>query len=74
MSQENLMEALERLIDASSELLSNALDMGECYVDNDVDPEFDDYPVDRDGDKWYHDWWDLNLAIEEARETIKEMS
>ena len=72
MTENYLMMALEKLVDASSELLANALDMGDCYVGNDVDHEFDDYPVDRDGDKWYHDWWDLNLALEEAREILKE--
>lgn len=54
--------AHEELVDASTALLINATDTGECHVDADFDDEFD-YPRDEDGDYWYHDWWAMRNAL-----------
>ena len=53
--------AHEELVDASTALLINATDLGENLVDEDRDDE--DYPVDEDGDAWYHDWWAMRQAL-----------
>jgi len=58
-----LEERFKRLLLAANVLLDNHMDLGDCYVHNDND---DDYPTDSDGDRWYHDWWELREAINEC--------
>jgi len=56
-----LDEQFKRLLLAANVLLDNHIDLGDCLVDEDNDD--DDYPTDSDGDRWYHDWWELREAI-----------
>jgi len=59
------MSANRKLLEAAESLLVNAIDTGECLVDF-LDPENDDreYPTNEDGDRWYHDWWELREAVD----------
>jgi hypothetical protein len=65
-------DCFKRLLDAARTLLSNAADRGECFIDDDEEPEFDDYPVDEEGTRWYPDWFELQAAVatcEKAKES-----
>jgi len=55
-------EQADALVSAAKNLLMNAIDQEVVLVDEDNDD--DDYPVDEDGERWYHDWWELRLALE----------
>jgi hypothetical protein len=57
-----LHESYQRLLIAANSLLSNAADLGDCFVDEENDDV--DYPKDEDGNRWYHDWFELNAAVE----------
>jgi len=59
-----LEERYRRLLLAANVLLENHMDMGDCFVSEDNDD--DDYPTDSDGDRWYHDWFELREAINEC--------
>lgn len=63
MSTTKNTTAIQDLIDAANVLLLNAQDTGECLVDEDKDFEEDEYPIDEDGDAWYHDWWEMKQAL-----------
>jgi hypothetical protein len=54
-------EQFKRLLLAANVLIDNHIDLGDCFVSE--DNEDDDYPTDSDGDRWYHDWWELREAI-----------
>jgi hypothetical protein len=56
-----LDEQFKRLLLAANVLIENHMDLGDCFVSD--DNEDDDYPTDSDGDRWYHDWWELREAI-----------
>ena len=59
-----LEERYKRLLLAANALLENHMDLGDCFVSEDNDD--DDYPTDSDGDRWYHDWFELREAINEC--------
>ena len=52
--------AVQALVEAAQSLLADACDRGECFPESDED---NDYPVDEDGDKWYHDYFALREAL-----------
>lgn len=56
-----LEERFKRLLLAANVLIDNSMDFGGCLVAESDDG--DDYPTDADGDRWYHDWWELREAI-----------
>ena len=59
-----LEERYKRLLLAAIALLANHMEMGACFVSEDNDDG--DYPTDTDGDRWYHDWFELREAINEC--------
>jgi hypothetical protein len=66
-----------RLLKAAKGLLENLQDSGDAYVDEDHDLDDVDhdgaepYPVDQDGDVWYHDAWELHQAIQAVESLSK---
>ena len=56
---------------AAKNLLANARDLGDVYVDEDRD-DIDEYPQDDDGGYWYHDWWDLKCAVEACDQLLED--
>jgi hypothetical protein len=65
-----LDEQFKRLLLAANVLIDNHIDLGDCFVSD--DNEDDDYPTDSDGDRWYHDWWELREAIRACEQADPE--
>jgi hypothetical protein len=63
-------EQFKRLLLAANVLIDNHIDLGDCLVAESDDD--DDYPTDADGDRWYHDWWELREAIRACEQADPE--
>lgn len=59
-------DVLQGLIAAASRLLGDAIDRGDVFATCDI--EENDYPVDEDGDAWFHDYWELKQALDAAED------
>ncbi len=59
--------SFSRLLDASNELLANLIDAGKHKPDLLLEGSEEYYPLGVDGDPWYPDVWELDMAEEAAR-------
>lgn len=66
-----LTDPLSRLITASSRLLDEHLSMGTCFPEKPSEVEGEEFTLDESGCVWYTDWYELMVALEEAKEAIR---
>ena len=59
------------LLTAAKHILDNAIDSGAYGPDDVLDLDIE-WPRDKDGNVWYHDFWELKEAIDKIESTQRQ--